>query len=504
MLGIAGNSEWPHIAPDAVPAPAGWAASSGSAVVEAGGAAAAAGAVPGVEAQDAAPAHGSGESWAHQDSLQAAQALLQELERSQVLQQLLQPAAGSGGALGGLDCHGWQIVLAGHGVGAGAAALLAPRLAGWHLGEQPGPHWACSAAWLGCSRAMLGNATAGTATNQCTLAAAAAAGPVVVWAFGPPGELCSPDLATAIASCCRLTAVAVGDDAAPRTTTPAVAALVDQAVVGLARLRCGAGSSAGLSHCASCGQVMHRRAGAAGLSASAPMLPQVSQDGTAGSPGWGAAAAAALAGAVGHDGQGAAPACGSAGGGAWLPGQVRGLLGVVVVLLLLRWPAQYRLLQFPCYVHAESRFPCRGCRYHAWRQQEQVQEPRCGALPGRLLVLSRLAPAQPAAAAAGDSAEQAAAGAGSSSGSSCSGTAEHAWQATWVSGEAAAAWGIRASNHALADHYVSLLLGVLGELAQPGATSSRPASSAASGGESQQPLQPPAAHRDSRGHTHSD
>ena len=63
------------------------------------------------------------------------------------------------------------------------------------------------------------------------------AAPLEVWAFGLPGELCSPDVSAAIAASCRLTSVAVGVDAAPRTTGASLAALLDQAVVGLARLR---------------------------------------------------------------------------------------------------------------------------------------------------------------------------------------------------------------------------------------------------------------------------
>lgn len=138
-----------------------------------------------------------GGSWAHAGSLMAAEALLLQLERSQLLQQLLRGA--DGGAAGpppGLDCSGWQVVLVGHGEGAGAAALLAPKLAAMQLGQ------------------------------------------LSVWAFGPPGELCSPDLGAAVAASCRLTAVAVGEDAAPRTSAASVAALLDQGVVGLARLRC--------------------------------------------------------------------------------------------------------------------------------------------------------------------------------------------------------------------------------------------------------------------------
>lgn len=132
--------------PEVAPAPAGWLSGSGAAAAEHGNAAAAGGqaatgGVDGIEAGGAQQAQtgaadGTG-SWVHKQSLEAAQALLQELERSQLLQRLLRPAgdASSSGALAALDCAGWRLVVAGHGVGGGAAALLAPKLAGLHLGE---------------------------------------------------------------------------------------------------------------------------------------------------------------------------------------------------------------------------------------------------------------------------------------------------------------------------------------------------------------------------------
>ena len=46
---------------------------------------------------------------------------------------------GSGDPLASLDCSGWRLVVAGHGVGGGAAALLAPKLADLHLGGWT--HW---------------------------------------------------------------------------------------------------------------------------------------------------------------------------------------------------------------------------------------------------------------------------------------------------------------------------------------------------------------------------
>eukprot|EP00887_Chlorella_sp_A99_P004647 scaffold4.g4647.t1 len=84
-----------------------------------------------------------------------------------------------------------RIANGGHGLGAGAGALLALRL---------------QAAFPG----------------------------LAVWAFGPPGELCSRDLAARLAD---TVCVVTGDDAAPRASSAALDALVEQAIVGLARLR---------------------------------------------------------------------------------------------------------------------------------------------------------------------------------------------------------------------------------------------------------------------------
>lgn len=148
VLGVAGSWQWPHAVPEVAPAPPGWLSSSSAAAAEHGSAStaggqAAAGGVDGIEAVGAQQAQigatdGTCSSWVHKQSLEASQALLQELERSQLLQQLLRPAGDAGassGPLAALDCAGWRLVVAGHGVGGGAAALLAPKLAGMHLGE---------------------------------------------------------------------------------------------------------------------------------------------------------------------------------------------------------------------------------------------------------------------------------------------------------------------------------------------------------------------------------
>jgi hypothetical protein len=74
----------------------------------------------------------------HSGCLAAADALLQALEGCQLLQKMLRPGRGNGSVVPGTDCSGWPLVLAGHGLGAGAAALLSLRLLDQQLGE---PCW---------------------------------------------------------------------------------------------------------------------------------------------------------------------------------------------------------------------------------------------------------------------------------------------------------------------------------------------------------------------------
>lgn len=119
----------------------------------------------------------------------------------------------------------------------------------WQSGCRPGS-WvsSCGCGWgKHRSTAFLGHVNASTAKLRTLCQAWAAihhslhapfAGPLSVWAYCPPGELCSGDLAAALGSACSLTAVLVGDDLAPRASSAAVRALVEQAIVGLARLRC--------------------------------------------------------------------------------------------------------------------------------------------------------------------------------------------------------------------------------------------------------------------------
>lgn len=87
-------------------------------------------------------------------------------------------------------------------------------------------------------------------------------------------------------------------------------------------------------------------------------------------------------------------------------------------------------------------------------------------MPGRVLWLAR----PPECAAAAASADNNSSSSGSSDRSS-KGVLELGWAALRVGCEGMAQWGVRPSRHALADHHVSRLLGVLGELASLAGTS---------------------------------
>lgn len=157
VLGIAGSWQWPHVVAEVAPTPAGWLGGGSVAAAEHGAAATASSGmagtacVDGVQSPGGQRAHSSAPgSWVHRQSLEAAQALLQELEGSQLLQRLLRPAGGGTGGGGcplpALDCSGWRLVVAGHGLGGGAAALLAPKLADLHPGEKLNS-WVVQVAW---------------------------------------------------------------------------------------------------------------------------------------------------------------------------------------------------------------------------------------------------------------------------------------------------------------------------------------------------------------------
>lgn len=150
MLGIAGDWQPPCTAPQAETALPAWLAGGISGAAAEAAAGSGSGDAP-VEAGAGTDAAGlAADSWVHRDCLAAAEALAEELERCRVLHRLLRPSAAAAGAAGekaaaadaaddglaGLDCTGWRLVLSGHGLGAGAAALLALRLQAWQLGER--------------------------------------------------------------------------------------------------------------------------------------------------------------------------------------------------------------------------------------------------------------------------------------------------------------------------------------------------------------------------------
>ncbi|GAB4823481.1 hypothetical protein N2152v2_010527 [Parachlorella kessleri] len=101
-------------------------------------------------------------------------------------------AANGHGAPLGLPDAGRRLVLTGHGLGAGVAALLGLNL------QQRYPD-------------------------------------LQVWAFDPPGGLCDPALSHTLAP--STVSVILGKSASPRTSTSSVPALIEEGIVGLARLR---------------------------------------------------------------------------------------------------------------------------------------------------------------------------------------------------------------------------------------------------------------------------
>ena len=247
VLGIAGVWEPPYLGTDLEELPAGWLGGGG----------------------EPAPAG----SWVHAGSLGAAERLLAHLEAGGMLRQLLQPAQ-AGSAKGDEpptqqqqalpDCSGWQLVLAGHGLGAGAAALLALKVQAWHPGAEPTAHFLdtveqragpsrvqpCSSVHLhtvfqgkGIEHAWPASATQARSLPGFLMRGRQLAAPwprpaaLTVWAFAPPAQLCTPALAAELARRCPMTSVVVGDDFVPRATPEALSALVEQALVGLARLR---------------------------------------------------------------------------------------------------------------------------------------------------------------------------------------------------------------------------------------------------------------------------
>lgn len=143
------------------------------------------------------------------------------------------------------------------------------------------------------------------------------------------------------------------------------------------------------------------------------------------------------------------------------PSPARKLLGALLLLQTCRPASLYDCQQNLFSRHSRAVLVAR--RFRDWQRRQEDQAPTLQAAspPGRVLWLARLPGSAAAAAGASD-------GGASASRGSCSsglGVGEPGWGALWVSWQDVAAWGLRPSRHALADHHASRLLGVLGELA---------------------------------------
>ena len=149
VLGIAGVWEPPHLTGTVGPLPAEWMAAAVGGDADATHTTTGATSGSTGSASAGGGSSGSSSSWVHAASLTAAQQVWERLEASQVLRRLLLAApakAGAGGATAAAlpDCRGWLLVLVGHDLGAGAAALLALRIKAWHPGEYA---WGCRGLW---------------------------------------------------------------------------------------------------------------------------------------------------------------------------------------------------------------------------------------------------------------------------------------------------------------------------------------------------------------------
>ena len=173
--------------------------------------------------------------YAHAGILAAARAVAEDVEGEGVLAALLEgaplpPVVGAAPALPPGGCAGWRLVVTGHSLGAGVAALLALRLQA-----------VLRRRWRARARAGEGRGGGGggsaprpaTAPPSPFAAPAAAPPPVACWAFAPPGGLACPALASALAP--LTTSVAAGKDWIPRLSLGAVERLRDDMVVAAAR-----------------------------------------------------------------------------------------------------------------------------------------------------------------------------------------------------------------------------------------------------------------------------
>jgi sn1-specific diacylglycerol lipase len=145
------------------------------------------------------------EAKAHGGILSSAHAILKDLDEHRILNTLLCGSPGNQASTAlehhhlleerGIHCHGWNLVLCGHSLGAAVVSLLAPHIMQW-LPE--------------------------TSTMK-------------VWAFDPPGGFVTRSVADALRGI--VTSVIVGKDSVSRTSSVTFERLQDQVVVSLARTR---------------------------------------------------------------------------------------------------------------------------------------------------------------------------------------------------------------------------------------------------------------------------
>jgi hypothetical protein len=177
--------------------------------------------------------------YAHAGILAAARAVAADVEGEGVLSALLEgrplpPRVGLGAAdLPPGGCRGWRLVVTGHSLGAGVAALLARRLQSvlrrrWRAAQREG-----GGGRRGGPAAAAAAAASRPPTTSPFASPSASAPPVACWAFAPPGGLACPALAAALAP--TTTSVAAGKDWIPRLSLAAVERLRDDMVVAAAR-----------------------------------------------------------------------------------------------------------------------------------------------------------------------------------------------------------------------------------------------------------------------------
>ena len=116
----------------------------------------------------------------------------------------------------GLARQGWRLVLTGHSLGAGAAALMSLKIRDRYPGLT-----------------LIARVTAKQYSTTCQTGVTAT--DLRCWAFSPPGGLVSRSLLDFMHDWC--VSVVVGKDVVPRMTVNNLNRLMDEMVVSLARCR---------------------------------------------------------------------------------------------------------------------------------------------------------------------------------------------------------------------------------------------------------------------------